>query len=136
MQLIDHLTLPAKLTNLPKMLDMVIQTAASHGIEGKRIMEIELALEEALVNIFNYAYPDDIHGDVTVRCLLNDEGQLQIEIEDQGRAFDVLSVADPDVTVDLSDRDIGGLGIFLIKKLMRSVSYHRRDHKNILRLTV
>jgi len=136
MRLIDHITLPAVLTNLPKFLDMVIQAAASHGIKGKRIMEIELALEEALVNIFNYAYPDDAGGDVTLRCLINNDGQLQIEIEDQGRAFDVLSVADPDVTADLNDRDIGGLGIFLIKKLMRSVSYHRRDHKNILRLTV
>lgn len=125
------LTMPAELENLEAFIDFVKGCAAKAGFDHKKLMEIELAAEEALVNICNYAYPGK-NGLVRIQCFDSGEKTLTIEISDQGVPFDILSRPDPDVTLDIDHRKIGGLGIFLIKKMVQEVKYRRDGDTNIL----
>lgn len=108
--------------------------ARREGFALKRIREIELATEEALNNIFNYAYPEDESGDVEVRCRMENPPTLVIEILDTGRPFDIQALPEPDLTLDISERKVGGLGILLIKKMASRIHYRREGQSNILTL--
>jgi len=108
--------------------------AEETGFSQTRIQEIELATEEALVNIFKYAYPQET-GDVALMCR-TDNTSLHIEIRDHGIPFNLLSKPDPDLNASLVERKIGSLGIFFIKKMANEVQYHREDDQNILKLVI
>lgn len=99
----------------------------------KRILEVELALEESLVNIINYAYPDK-DGTVEIRCVPSGEGKLLIEIRDQGIPFDIFSMSAPDLDAVVEERAVGGLGIYLIRQLTRVAEYRREGRTNVLSL--
>lgn len=101
----------------------------------KRINEIEIATEEALVNIFHYAYQGQ-EGDAEVSCKTEHDGRFIIEIADAGMPFNPLAVPEPDTTLDVAEREIGGIGVFLIKKLIDEVTYKRDGNKNILELII
>jgi len=131
----SSIQLPAKIENMELLVRFISDIARKLGFSGKRIKEIELATEEALVNIINYAYPDH-SGDIKVTCTQDPSKALVIKIEDTGIAFDILSLKDPDIAAGISDREIGGLGVFLIRKLMDKVQYQRKNKKNILELVV
>jgi serine/threonine-protein kinase RsbW len=128
----NKLTLPARIENLKNFQDFISAWAQHHSLSQDRIMKLQLASEEALMNIFKYAYPHDAPGDVTVSCSRQGTHDLLIFFEDKGQPFDVLSVEDPDTDLSLDDRNIGGLGIFFIKKMTDDVWYDRKDGKNIL----
>jgi serine/threonine-protein kinase RsbW len=123
--------LRADLENLEKTRTFVSEYARSRHFSAARVSEIELALEEAFANICNYAYAGQ-PGEIEVNCSTEDGGMV-IEIIDSGAAFDITAVDDPDITADVSERESGGLGIFLIRKLMDNVVYRREGGKNILR---
>jgi anti-sigma regulatory factor (Ser/Thr protein kinase) len=129
------ITLPAQLSSLQAFLDFVRTCSREQGFKQKKIHAIELATEEALVNIFSYAY-EEKNGDVEIICKIDDGDTFMLEIIDTGIPFDILSVKDPDIAADISERQIGGHGIFLMKKLMDSVHYRREGNKNILALIV
>lgn len=131
----SSMTLPAKMENMELLVQFISDQARKRGFSGKRVKEIELAAEEALVNIIHYAYPD-LQGDIVVQCTQEASRQFVIDIEDTGIAFNVLSLKDPDISANISDREIGGLGVFLIRKLMDDVHYCRDNEKNVLRLIV
>ena len=131
----SSMQLPARIENMELLVQFISGNARKLGLAGKRIKEIELAAEEALINIINYAYPDR-QGDIKVTCVQRPAETFVIEIEDTGIAFDMLSIKDPDISAGISDREIGGLGVFLIRKLMDEVHYHRENGKNVLNLTV
>lgn len=135
MDFISKQSAPASLDNLNELITSICTSARESGMEDKRVSQVELALEEALVNIINYAYPDE-KGDIDVTCRKDHNGRFVIEISDNGVAFNVLAIDDPDTTSGISERQVGGLGIFLIKKLMHAVDYKRENDRNILRLTV
>jgi anti-sigma regulatory factor (Ser/Thr protein kinase) len=113
----------------------VSDNARQQGFDQKRIKEIELATEEAIANILNYAYRDAI-GDIEITCKTKNNEKFIIEIVDSGIPFNPLSVDDPDIRADLSEREVGGLGVFLMRKLMDDVHYRRDENKNILTLIV
>jgi len=94
--------------------------------------EIEIAVEEIFVNIVDYAY-QNTKGDIIIRISTKDK--TTIKFEDSGRQYNPLEQANPDFTKPLTDRNIGGLGIFMVKKIMDSVEYTRTDNKNILIIT-
>ena len=96
--------------------------------------EIRLAVEEAVVNVMNYAYPEDEAGTVTINADSN-RREVRFTIIDSGVPFDPTAVLAADTTLDALNRPIGGLGVHLTKKLMDSVSYSRRKDKNIFTLT-
>ena len=127
-------TLPACIDSLPRGLALVVECATAAGFPPHRIMEIELAVEEALANICLYAYPDS-SGEVEVRCMRDETRHFAIELIDAGIPFDMLARPAPDFTVDAAQRPIGGLGIPLIRALMDNTTYHREGARNILRLT-
>ncbi len=117
-------------------MEAISLEAEQMGLPEKRIREVELALEEALVNIVSYAY-DEPAGKIQIRSFRDDaQSRWLIQITDQGKPFDVAKASDPDIQAPLSEREIGGLGIYLIRKLMDDVSYERRGNRNILTLYV
>jgi serine/threonine-protein kinase RsbW len=134
MRTILNVKLPAKLENLGRWMNGVSECAREQGVDEKKIGKIELALEEALVNICKYSYPDE-PGDAEVSCK-QDNCRFIIEIVDSGIPFDMTSLPPPDVTSSIEERKIGGLGIFLIKKMVNDVSYRREGNFNILKLTI
>lgn len=136
MSLLSQTKLPAKLENLAAFLDPVKDCAEEQGITHKRIMQIELAAEEILVNIFNYAYQEEENGYARVTCRLEADNRFVIEFEDAGIPFNALSLNEPDLTSEIPDRQIGGLGVFLVKELMDDVQYRREDARNILEISV
>jgi len=133
MRLLSKLKLPAKLSNLRKFVQLVSKCAEDLGLNSEKITDIGVATEEALVNICNYAYQGKT-GEVKVSCILDDENRFIVEIEDRGIPFDVKVLDDPDLTPDIIERKVGGLGVFIIKELMDDVQYRREGDKNILRI--
>lgn len=131
----EALKLPAVLENLNTFVGFAHSGAASFGLNNKKITAIELALEEALVNIFNYAYPEG-GGLVEVRFGPRNEKKFVVEIVDEGMPFDPLSCSDPDVTQGVEEREIGGLGILLIKEMADHVEYRRENTMNVLTFLV
>jgi serine/threonine-protein kinase RsbW len=128
--------LPAMIEHLEKLLGFVSEHAKEQGFTSDMLKKIELASEETLVNVFNYAYPDKHDGEVEVSCGLDDNNRFVIEIMDSGTAFNPLSLSEPNLTEDVSERPVGGLGIHLIKKMMDEVEYRREGNNNILSLIV
>ncbi len=124
--------LPAKLENLGKLLDFVRANAAKSGLVKKDVTQVQVAAEEGIINIINYAYPDS-DGEVSVICE-DTSDKFAIIIEDQGIPFDPLSLPEPDVDLPIEDRTIGGLGIFMIKNIMDNVIYERKEDWNIFTL--
>ncbi len=130
-----RIKMPARLDFLEAFEESISQFARNQKFDSKRISEIQLAVEEALVNVFSYAY-DAQDGEVELVCRVGQDGQLTIEIIDTGIPFDPLIKEDPDIHADLTDRKVGGLGVFFIKKVMDEVHYKRQDDQNILTLVV
>ncbi|MCG6916925.1 MAG: ATP-binding protein [Deltaproteobacteria bacterium] len=131
MRQLSKLKLPAKLSNLRKFIDLVSKCAEDQGMNSEKVTDIGVATEEALVNICNYAYQGKI-GEVKVTCMVDDENRFIIEIEDRGIPFDAKLLEDPNLTPDIDQRQVGGLGVFIIKELMDDVQYRREEDKNIL----
>ena len=96
-------------------------------------MQMNLALEEAVVNVMTYAYPHDIVGDIHIEAQANDV-RLKFVISDNGMPFDPTAKAEVDTTLSVEERPIGGLGIHLVRKLMDSINYERTCNKNVLTL--
>jgi anti-sigma regulatory factor (Ser/Thr protein kinase) len=107
-----------------------------NGLSGKDIYEISLILEELLSNVIFYGYGQDETGahSITVRMDLAGD-LLQVEIEDGAKPFNPLEVKEPDVSLPLEEREIGGLGIFLVKNLAEKMEYTRQGDRNILKIS-
>ena len=117
---------------LEKLILFVTKHAKDAGYDPRRAREIELATEEALVNIFHYAYPGAA-GVVRVACEKTDD-EFLVEISDDGIPFNVLVLPDPDLSLDISERDPGGLGVFFMKKMADNYRYRRDKDSNVLTL--
>ena len=102
-------------------------------IEKSLGRQLRLAVEEAVVNVINYAYPDDTDGDITVK-MASDGKTLHCQIIDAGIPFDPTTQEKADITLSAQDRQVGGLGILLVRELMDSINYERIDGQNVLTL--
>ena len=129
----QKLTLHNDITEVPTLGEFVEQVAEQLGYNMTDSMNMNLALEEAVVNVMNYAYPEGTIGDILIEAATT-ETQLVFTIKDSGTPFDPTQVEDPDTTLSIEDRPIGGLGIFLVKQLMDSVTYNYTNGFNILTL--
>ena len=125
------LVLPAVLKNLNPLMAFITDAAKNMGFDDKKIFHIKLASEEILVNIINYAYSKG-PGDIEISFKSRGEDALVVEIADRGIAFDPLSLPEPDIHAPMEKRTIGGLGVFLVRKLMDEVAYRREEGRNIL----
>jgi anti-sigma regulatory factor (Ser/Thr protein kinase) len=98
--------------------------------------ELELVIEEILMNVSRYSYPEGTPGMVTITYSVPAPGKLAVEVCDQGIEFNPLTAAPPDLTVDLEQRPIGGLGILLLKSFAKSLTYRREKGWNRLTLAI
>jgi len=130
----NSIVLAAKMESLDKAVDFIIEGASRLKFSDKDISQIRLAAEEIVVNIINYAYPEKV-GDIHISYRIQDTVTLVVEITDSGIAFNPLSLSEPDINTPLDKRKIGGLGVYLVKKIMDDVSYGRKDSRNILVFT-
>jgi anti-sigma regulatory factor (Ser/Thr protein kinase) len=124
----------ATLENIPEIVGFVTESAGAMGVHAKRLMHMELAVEEAVVNICSYAYeipPGEI--DVSIK---REAEFVRIELIDAGVPFDPLTMEAPDIKSELENREVGGLGIFLLTRVMDEVHYSRKGGLNILSMAV
>ena len=130
----DKLDILAKTENLDTVIDFVNRHLEGTDCPMKIQMQIDIAVEEIFVNIANYAY-GSVEGSATVRVQTDAEKQMvDITFIDNGVPYDPFAKEDPDVTLSAAERQIGGLGIFMVKKSMDDVIYEYRDGHNILTL--
>ena len=125
-------TFPAKTGSLPDVLGYVEQTLDGFECPVKIQMAICVAIEEVFVNVARYAYPEGT-GDVTLRIGFDEENRtVTFRMTDKGVPFNPLQKPDPDITLPAGEREIGGLGIFIAKKTMDSITYTYENGENIL----
>jgi sigma-B regulation protein RsbU (phosphoserine phosphatase) len=127
------LTLPNDINTIPQLQEFVEGVGEELNIDPSLVMSLNLALEEAVVNVMNYAYPPESDGDVVIEAEANDV-RLKFTIIDNGTPFDPTAIADADTTLSTEERPIGGLGIFMVRQIMDSINYERVDGQNILSL--
>ncbi|MBQ3449138.1 MAG: ATP-binding protein [Synergistaceae bacterium] len=129
-----ELTLDADVKNLDEVLAFVDEQLEVHDCSPKIQMQIDVAVEELFVNIALYAYNPET-GPATVRVEIQ-ENPLSVIITfiDNGVPYDPLAKPDPDVTLSAEEREIGGLGIYMVKKSMDNIEYEYKDGKNILKI--
>ena len=127
-------TMQASLESIPEITGWVDQLLTKAGCTVKARRQIDVALDEILSNIARYAYPEK-EGSMTVEIDMDEEtGMLSLTFRDEGVPFDPLAKEEPDVTLGVRERAVGGLGIFLVKKMMDEVIYRREGKQNILSL--
>ncbi|MCR5676278.1 MAG: ATP-binding protein [Lachnospiraceae bacterium] len=125
----------AKLDNLDEVIAFVEEQLEEHDCPPKLVIQINIAVEEIYVNIAHYAYTPEIGEAVVQTEFSEDPSGITITFIDSGKPFDPLAKPDPDVTLPAEERQIGGLGIYMVKKSMDDVQYERKDGKNILTIT-
>ena len=129
-----ELIIEALTENLPEVIAFVDEQLEAADCSVKTQMQIDIAVEEIFVNIAHYAYNPEV-GNAMVRVeILPDVPSVDITFIDKGVPYDPLAKADPDVTLSAEERQIGGLGIFMVKKTMDDVKYEYVNGHNILTL--
>lgn len=129
-----ELTVEASVENLQTVLDFVDELLEEIGCPMKARMQLDIAVEEIFVNIASYAYQPGT-GQATIQLELQ-EGSKAVTVTflDRGIPYDPTKKEDPDVALPAEERQIGGLGIYMVKKSMDEVRYSCRDGQNILRI--
>ena len=126
------LNLPATDENLNTVLNAVREEMEKADFSPKAVMQIEIAVEEIFVNICHYAYaPNTGNAEVKIAFF---EDKLTITFTDSGKPYNPMEKPDPDITLSAEERNIGGLGIYMVKNLADDCSYQYKDGKNILKL--
>ena len=127
-----ELTVEAKTANIEAVTDFVNEQLEALDCPMKAQMQIDIAIDELFGNIAHYAYNPEI-GKATVRVeVIEDPLAVTITFIDNGVPYDPLAKADPDTTLSAEEREIGGLGIYMVKKSMDEITYEYKDGQNIL----
>lgn len=130
--MLNEITCDAVVDNIEKVTAFVDALLEEFGCPMKKHRQIDVAIDELFANIANYAYASGT-GWVTIRVELEENPRaVALTFIDAGKPYNPLSEPEPDVTLAVEDRAIGGLGIFLVKRLMDEVSYSYQDGKNVL----
>ena len=128
-------TFPADTNALPDVLGFLEETLEGYSCSMKTQIALSVAIEEAFVNVARYAYGGG-EGEVVLGIGFEEESRtLTLRMTDGGTPFDPLKREDPDITLSAEERQIGGLGIYIVKKTMDTVSYAYENEKNILTMT-
>ena len=127
-----ELRIKAKVENLNDVMAFVDAELEKLDCPMRAQMQIDVAVEELFVNIAHYAYaPGEGDAQITVRAA---DGMVEIEFRDSGVPYDPLAKADPDVSLSAEERQIGGLGIFMVKKTMDDMVYHYMDGQYVFKI--
>jgi anti-sigma regulatory factor (Ser/Thr protein kinase) len=119
------LRLAANIACLHAATEFVRTGALEANLPEARIGELDLLIEEVFLNVCRHGYPDGRQGVVALEYSLSAPGELSIEVADQGVEFNPLTAAPPDLTSNLENRPIGGLGVFLVKRFAQFITYRR-----------
>ncbi len=132
--LMRTLIVPARFDQLDTLRRFAVQAAADAGLKEPALSAVEMAVDEACSNIVEHAYAGIRDGQIECTCGSTQDAFIVI-LRDRGRSFDILNVPPPDLTSDLEERHVGGLGIFLMRHLMDEVRYeHLGEAGNVLTL--
>ena len=129
-----HLRIENEISEIGKLSAFVEAIGEERKLDPALVSSINLALEEAATNVIMYAYPKETAGTLDVDAVLGTDA-LEFTLTDGGVPFDPTAAPEADVTLGAEERNIGGLGIFLVRNIMDKVTYARRDGKNILTMT-
>lgn len=129
-----ELTINATVENIEKVTAFVDEQLEALDCPMKAQTQIDIAIDELFSNIAHYAYNPEV-GPATVRVeVTQDPLAVVVTFIDNGKQYDPLAKEDPDVTLSAEERDIGGLGIYIVKKSMDEITYEYKDGQNILRI--
>lgn len=127
------LVVEATMENLQAVMDFVEDQLALEECPAKVTGQILVSLEELYVNVVNYAYDDVGECEIMTDIQPREEGKkFTLTIRDKGKPFNPLAKEDPDITLSADERQIGGLGIYMVKKSMDEVTYENSDGYNTL----
>jgi sigma-B regulation protein RsbU (phosphoserine phosphatase) len=129
-----QVTIGNDLGELERLAGLVDDFISRHGLPERIAFNLNLCLDELITNIISYGYSDDHHHDIHVRFVM-DKGTLMTEIIDDGAEYNpFVEAPEPDLALEVDDRPIGGLGVFLVKEFMDRTDYRRDDGRNIVTL--
>ena len=128
-----NLILPNDVQEVPKLAAFVDEICEAAGMDMATAMQMNLAIEEAVVNVMEYAYPAGIKGEVRIEAQVHDT-YVEFTLSDDGMPFNPTEKGEVDTTLSAEERSIGGLGIMLVKHYMDSVIYKYVDSQNVLTL--
>ena len=129
----NSITLPNDVQEVPKLSEFVDGVCEALNIDMSTALKLNLAIEEAVVNVMDYAYPPETVGTVTIDVQADDEW-MKFIISDSGTPFDPTQKKEVDTTLSAEERGIGGLGIHLVRQIMDSIGYERINNTNVLTL--
>ncbi|MBR5014151.1 MAG: ATP-binding protein [Bacteroidales bacterium] len=121
------------ISEISRLYEFIEELGNDFSLSPDIVFNLNLVLEEAVVNIINYAYPKEEHESIYLSARMH-EGSIILVLTDTGKEFDPTAAPEADVTLSADDRQIGGLGIFLIRQIMNEVKYERIEGKNVLTL--
>ncbi|MBR5803937.1 MAG: ATP-binding protein [Bacteroidaceae bacterium] len=127
------LILANDIAEISKLATFIDEIGEEFSLAPDVVFNLNLVLEEAVVNVINYAYPKEEHQSIYLSATLH-EGSIVFVLTDTGKEFDPTQAPEADITLSAEERPIGGLGIFLIRQIMNEVKYQRIDGKNVLTL--
>ena len=128
-----NLILPNDVQEVPKLAAFVDEICEAAGMDMATAMQMNLAIEEAVVNVMEYAYPAGTKGEVRIEAQVHDT-YVEFTLSDDGMPFNPTKKGEVDTTLSAEERSIGGLGIMLVKHYMDSVIYKYVDSQNVLTL--
>ncbi|HDS46219.1 MAG TPA: ATP-binding protein [Methanomicrobia archaeon] len=127
----------ADLAQLEPIGKFIVTVLREFGLEEQRIFHLQLAVDEACSNIIKYGYATATAEENKIMiCCSRRDGTIAVEIKDNGKPFDPMTVASPHLEASLEERQIGGLGIYFMKKVTDAISYAYTDGQNVLTLVV
>jgi anti-sigma regulatory factor (Ser/Thr protein kinase) len=127
------LRLPASMESFESFRSFVLREMERESGLEELVPKVDLVMEEVLVNAISYAYPQG-NGQIEVECVADGPGRLRLTVKDWGVPFNPLDRAAPDLSMDISSRQVGGLGIYLVKQMASRLAYEYRDGGNVLTL--
>ena len=122
-----------QLGEIERLGQVVTEFAQRQHWSSQVLFEVNVSLEEILANVISYAYEDDKEHAIILRLSFAN-GEMTAQVKDDGRPFNPLEVAEPDIDQPIEERKVGGLGIYLVRKFMTDLAYERREGKNRLTL--
>lgn len=121
------------ISEIARLNEFVEEIGNEFSLSPEVVFNLTLVLEEAVVNIINYAYPKEDHESIYLSAKLHNDS-IMLVLTDTGKEFDPTMAPEADITLSAEERPIGGLGIFLIRQIMNEVKYERIEGKNVLTL--
>ena len=121
------------ISEISRLNEFIEEIGNEFSLTPDVIFNLTLVLEEAVVNIINYAYPKEDHESIYLSAKLHNDS-IMLVLTDTGKEFDPTMAPEADITLSADERPIGGLGIFLIRQIMNEVKYERIEGKNVLTL--